>query len=158
MRHLQYLEAPSVARAVARAKTLVSLGLISVDVSFSLAWGGTFKTREDLAQAVGTRLLTALQDSFRQTQDGWRLAFDPREMLASHSLTEGNYWVDWLATDCPALLIRGQDSRVTTHLHLEQMAARRPNTFFNVLDGGHVVHVDNPTGFTETISKFLLKL
>jgi esterase len=142
-----------------RAMIIEDIGVeISVDVSFSLAWGGTFKTREDLAQAVGTRLLTSLQDSFRQTKDGWRLAFDPREMIASYSLTEGDHWVDWLATNCPALLIRGQDSRVTTHIHLEQMAARRPNTFFKVLDGGHVVHVDNPTGFTETIIKFLLKL
>jgi pimeloyl-ACP methyl ester carboxylesterase len=39
--------------------------------------------------------------------------------------------------------------------HLEQMAARHPNMRLLFLDGGHVVHVDNPAGFTEEVKAFL---
>ncbi len=128
---------------------------ISVDVDFSLAWKGTFKTREDLEQAIGPRFITCLQDSFRQTRNGWKLAFDPQDLLASCNLVQGDHWSEWLATDCPALLIRGKDSIITTHEHLEQMASRRPNTNYQTISGGHVVHVDNPTGFFEVVSHFL---
>jgi len=131
---------------------------ISVDVSFSLNWAGTFNTREDLVQCVGLRLLPCLQDSFRQTDDGWRLAFDPQEMFTSINLTTGNHWKEWLATDCPALVIRGQDSLVTTQKHCEQMALQRPNTRLSVLKGGHIVHTDNPMGFVGAVKSFLQEL
>ncbi len=60
--------------------------------------------------------------------------------------------------DLPALLIRGRASRVTTPALLEQMTARRPHTRLVTLDGGHVVHVDNPTGFTSAVQAFLRDL
>lgn len=142
-----------------RALIIEDIGVeISVDAGFSLNWAGTFNRREDLVQCVGLRLLPCLQDSFRQTDAGWRLAFDPREIITSINLTNGNHWKEWLATDCPALLIRGQDSRITTQTHCEQMALQRPNTCLRVLEGGHVVHIDNPTGFAEVVRKFLQEL
>jgi esterase len=131
---------------------------ISDDLSFVLAWEGQFATREALAERVGPRLLPYLQDSFRKTPTGWRLAFDPREIVASGRCLSGNHWRDWLATDCPALLIRGRDSRVTTQAAVEQMASRRPNTRLEILDGGHVIHLDNPTGFGNAVKKFLREL
>lgn len=142
-----------------RALIIEDIGAeISVNVSFSLNWSGTFNTREDLVQCVGLRLLPCLQDSFRQTDDGWQLAFNPQEIFTSINLTNGNHWKEWLATDCPALVIRGQDSRITTQTHCEQMALQRPNTRLRVLEGGHVVHTDNPTGFAEVVSSFLQEL
>ena len=63
-----------------------------------------------------------LKDSFRQTPDGWKLAFDPRDIVESGKCLSGDYWPDWLATTCPALLIRGNESRVTTQEAAEQMA------------------------------------
>jgi pimeloyl-ACP methyl ester carboxylesterase len=142
-----------------RALIIEDIGVeISVDVNFSLNWGGTFKTREDLVECVGSRLYPCLQDSFRQVDGGWRLAFNPQEIATSVSLTNGNHWKEWLATDCPALLIRGQDSRLTTEAHLEEMALRRPNTVLRVLEGGHVVHADNPIGFTAAVRAFLQEL
>ena len=33
----------------------------------------------------------------------------------------------------------------STQTHLEQMALRRPNTTLCTIEGGHVVHIDNPT-------------
>ncbi len=142
-----------------RAMIIEDIGVeISVNIDFSLAWTGTFKTREALAQCVGPRFLSCLQDSFRQTEDGWRLAFNPSDMIKSNNFVTGNHWKDWLATECPVLLIRGKDSRVTTQAHLEQMALRRPNTVLCTLEGGHVTHSDNPVGFLDLVNKFLQEL
>lgn len=139
-----------------RAMIIEDIGVdISVDVSFSLAWSGTFKTYEDLANCVGPRFLSYLKDSFRQTEEGWRLAFDPGEMLESNNLVQGDHWKEWLVTDCPALVIRGQDSRVTTQEHCEQMALRRPNTALCTLEGGHVLHSECPVGFLGAVKEFL---
>jgi pimeloyl-ACP methyl ester carboxylesterase len=35
------------------------------------------------------------------------------------------------------------------------MASRRPNTRLLILDGGHVVHADNPEGFVKVVKEFL---
>jgi esterase len=69
----------------------------------------------------------------------------------------GDYWSDWLVSSCPALLIRGNDSRVTSQTHLEEMAVRRVNTIFRKLPGGHVVHFDSPEAFTRTVRGFLVE-
>lgn len=128
---------------------------LSIDLSFSLAWKGCFKTKEELSQSIGSRFVHHLQDSFCRTEKGWKLMFDPEEMVISNSLLNGNHWNDWLRTDCPCLLIRGQDSRVLTQEHAKQMASKRPNTNLQVLDGGHAVHRDNPIGFTNALKSFL---
>jgi pimeloyl-ACP methyl ester carboxylesterase len=128
------------------------------DVSFVLAWEGQFATRELLAERVGPRFLPYLENSFRETPAGWKLAFDPRDILASQKCLIGNYWQDWLATQCPALLIRGRDSRVTTQAAAELMASRRPNTRLRTLDGGHVPHFENPISFANEVEAFLLAL
>lgn len=142
-----------------RAMIIEDIGVeIAVDVSFSLAWEGAFKTREELVAHLGPRFLPALQDSFRQTKAGWTLAFNPRDLIISNSFLIGDHWKDWLATTCPALLIKGQESRVTTQAHLEKMAQERPNTVFSTLAGGHVVHLDNPQEFTTVVQEFLQTL
>ncbi len=131
---------------------------VSEDTSFVLAWVGTFPTREALAERIGSRFLPYLEESFRQTPQGWRLAFDPHDMVVSQRHVNGDHWDDWLATTCPALLIRGEESRLTRPAHLEQMATRRPNTRLQTLQGGHIIHVDNPAGFTEAVQAFLREL
>lgn len=125
------------------------------DMSFCLAWEGLFKTREDLENCVGPRFLPYLEDSFRETKDGWRLAFTPSETMISIQHVLGDHWKDWLATNCPALLIRGAESLVTTPEHMDEMQARRPNTTLVTLHGGHIVHMDNPSDFTKEVSSFL---
>lgn len=125
------------------------------DASFVLAWEGTFSSREALKEHIGPRLAPYLLYSFRSTPNGWRLAFEPHEMLESQLQLNGNHWSDWLASGCPALLIRGRNSRLTTQDQLEQMTARRPYTRLVELDGGHVVHQDNPKGFADTVREFL---
>lgn len=139
-----------------RAMIVEDIGVeIAADMNFVLTWKGIFKTREELENCVGPRFLPYLKDSFRETKEGWQLPFNPQDMLESNRCITGNYWKEWLATDCPVLLLRGKESRVTTHAHLEEISLRRPNTFFQTLEGGHVIHLDNPASFNEVVSTFL---
>jgi esterase len=132
--------------------------VVNDETSFVLNWAGKFESREQLAQVVGSRFLPYLEDSFRQDSNGWRLAFSPKEMLESQRGLLGDHWEDWLGSSCPALLIRGKESRVTSPAHLQAMAARRPNTIFQQLPGGHVVHFDFPEAFAHSLRNFLLNL
>jgi pimeloyl-ACP methyl ester carboxylesterase len=38
------------------------------------------------------------------------------------------------------------------------MAARRPDTRLVALDGGHVLHADNPDGFASAVRDFLSEI
>ena len=147
------------ARHAQRVRALVIEDMdvvVSDDIASSLAWAGEFPTKEALEARIGPRLSPYLEESFRQTPSGaWQLAFDPAEMVISQQHLNGDHWADWLASRCPALLIRGRDSKVTTAEALEQMAARRPHTRLVTLEGSHVLHVDNPTGFVDTLKAFL---
>ena len=127
--------------------------VVNDDTSFVLPWAGTFATREDLVERIGARFAPYFADSFRPTPDGWKLA-----VVASQALLNGEHWDDWLASRCPALLIRGRDSKVTTAAHFEDMAARRPNTTLVTLEAGHVVHMDNAAGFAAAVMTFLRSL
>jgi esterase len=129
--------------------------VIADDARFVLQWAGTFPTREALEQHVGPKFAPYLRNSFREMPDGWRLAFDPADIVASQAALNGDHWRDWLASSCPALLIRGAQSPVTQAAQLEAMAARRPQTQLRTLDGGHAVHVDNPEGFHAAVEDFL---
>src|SRR5450432_543886 len=132
--------------------------VIGDDTSFALPWSGVFKTRQDLEDRIGPRFFPYLKDSVRSVASGWRLAFEPRDMVQSQTYVNGDHWADWLASPCPALLIRGEDSRVTTQKHVEEMAERRPDTRLCVLPGGHVVHFDNPKDFNAAVLEFLEQL
>lgn len=149
------------ARHSARVRALIieDIGaVVDDDTTFALDWSGTYPSREALAARIGPRFLPYLTDAFRETPTGWRLAFDPRDTVASQRSLNGDHWADWLATTCPALLICGGESRVTTPELVERMAARRPHTRLITLNGGHVVHCDDPMGFTDAVRAFLQDL
>jgi len=129
--------------------------IVSDDISFILPWAGIYPTREDLVHKIGARFAPYFADSFRQTESGWTLAFDPHQMVASQKQLVGDHWQDWLANTCPALLLRGRESRVTNPDQLERMAEQRPNTTLVTLEGGHALHVDNPIGFISAVRAFL---
>ena len=132
--------------------------VIRDDTSFSLAWNGTFPTREALEAKIGERFTPYLAPSIREVRGGWKLAFDPVEMQASQKALNGEHWGDWTASRCPCLLIRGEDSRVTELHHLEEMQRRRPHTQVVELPGGHAVHVDAPQAFIDAVKAFLATL
>ena len=149
---------PNLVRALIIEDIGVELDADATDVSFSLAWSGVFKNREELEERIGPRFMPYFKGSLRQTEMGWQLPFSPEEMLISNENVIGDHWQEWLASHCPALIVRGKDSRVTTQEHLEEMAKRRPNTQLETLEAGHVVHFDNPKEFMRAVKDFLRPL
>jgi pimeloyl-ACP methyl ester carboxylesterase len=146
------------ARQTVRVKALIieDIGaMVSDDISFILSWRGFFATREELEVKIGERFLPYFQDSFRHSDAGWHLAFDPQDMVRSQQNLVGDHLADWLSSTCRALVLRGRESRVTTEEHIEQMVERRPHAHLLVLDGGHALHADNPGAFNAVVRSFL---
>jgi esterase len=129
-----------------------------MDMSFVLKWAGVFPTRAALEQALGDRFAKALSDSFREVPGGWKLAFEPADMIASQKNLEGAYWDDWVASSCPALVLRGRESRVTNEDVVLEMATRRKNTQAMSLPGSHVLHWDDFPRFLTVVKLFLATL
>ena len=126
------------------------------DLEFMRAWAGVFPTREALLETVGERMAWSIEPSIRKTEAGWTLAFSPTKLADAQVGLNGDFWADWLATTCPALLLRGRDSRAVDGEVLEAMAARRPNTRLETLPAGHVVHHDAPQAFVDVVRQFLM--
>ncbi|MCQ4042118.1 alpha/beta hydrolase [Streptomyces rubrisoli] len=131
--------------------------VVDDDLSFCLVWPSRAPSRDALVERLGdaARYLT---DSIREFPDGWGLAFRPTDMVASHQQVIGDHWADWLATDCPALLVHGTSSDTLDAEHAKEMAARRPNTRLVRLPTGHTVHQSDPTGFALAVGEFLNSL
>jgi pimeloyl-ACP methyl ester carboxylesterase len=142
-----------------RAMIVEDIGVvIADDGTMARGWAGTFPTREALADQLGPRMAPALSDSIRETARGWRMAFDPADMETSQRAAAGDHWQTWLASSCPALVVRGSESRVTDGDHLAEMAARRPHTELVELPGGHVVHADCRAAYAQVVGEFLRDL
>ncbi len=104
---------------------------------------------------MSPRFFPYLRDSFRLDSGGWRLAFDPEEMLEAQRCLIGEYWSDWLTSSCPALLIRGAESRVTSAAPLKNRQKKGRIWFFREQSGGHVVHLDSHASFADAVREFL---
>ena len=125
------------------------------DLGFMREWAGVYPTREALEAKIGERLAWSVAPSFRQTSEGWTLAFSPDALADALAGLKGDFWGDWRATDCPLLLVRGSQSRAVNGAVLEKMAAVRANTTLATFDAGHVVHHDAPTAFASAVRSFL---
>lgn len=125
------------------------------DLDFMRQWAGVYPTREALKEKIGERLAWSVEPSFRQTTEGWTLAFSPAALADAQSGLNGDFWDDWRSTDCPTLLVRGRHSRAVEGDVLESMSVERPNTTLVTLDAGHVVHHDKPEAFADEVRKFL---
>ncbi|ALC25702.1 alpha/beta hydrolase [Streptomyces sp. CFMR 7] len=127
------------------------------DLSFTLSWPHRAPTRTELLEELGPSAIY-LMDAVREYPDGWGLAFHPKDMNASQQHLNGDHWIDWLASDCPALLLRGSRSTVLSAKHAKDMAARRPHTRLVELPAGHTVHETAPVEFAAAVSGFLSSL
>lgn len=125
------------------------------DLGFMREWAGIYPTRDALAAKIGERLAWSVEPSFRQTPEGWTLAFSPIALADAQAGLNGDFWNDWLATDCPVLLVRGTDSHAVDGAILQAMATRRPHTKLVSFDAGHVVHHDEPEAFATSVKAFL---
>jgi esterase len=126
------------------------------DLNFMREWAGIYPTRKALEAKIGERLAWSVAPSFRQTSEGWTLAFSPDALADAQEGLNGDFWGDWSATDCPVLLVRGSQSRAVDGAMLEKMAAERANTKLATFEAGHVVHHDVPTAFASAARSFLM--
>ncbi|MGW2893122.1 alpha/beta fold hydrolase [Streptomyces sp. NPDC001212] len=141
-----------------RALIIEDIGAeVDDDLSFSLAWPHRAPTRAGLLDGLGASA-SYLTDAVREYADGWGLAFSPHDMNTSQQQLNGDHWNDWLASDCPALLIRGSRSLVLSAGHAKDMVARRPRTHLTELPAGHTVHETDPAGFATAVRGFLSSL
>jgi len=128
---------------------------VSGDIEFIRSWAGNFKEKNDLEKRIGPRLLPYVRQSFRRTNEGWRLAFNPADEERSQELLNGDHWTEWLASTCQALVIHGDHSPITKEAEMRSMVERRGNAILQTLPGGHVVHADSPVKFGEATRRFL---
>lgn len=123
-------------------------------LEFLLATPYEAANRGDLVDGLGSAG-PMFADRLRQLPDGtWRLPFHPEDMVASERANWGDHWADWLASDCPALLIAGENSPITSGQG-RAMAERRPRTRLVQLHGDHFVHTQDPDNFLGAIRDFL---
>lgn len=88
--------------------------------------------------------------------DGWRLLFDWTEMMAVQHGGVGDWWADWLGSDCPALLLRAGPGSLLPSGLAREMVTRRPHSrLVEFPAAGHWIHDDDPDGFAETVADFL---
>ncbi|WP_455433165.1 alpha/beta fold hydrolase [Streptomyces roseolilacinus] len=141
-----------------RALVVEDIGaVVDDDLSFCLAWPERAPTRSALVEALGDSA-HYLTDAIREYPDGWGLAFRPEDMVASQRRLNGDHWDDWLAGDCPALLVHGTSSDVLGADHAREMADRRPGTRLVHLPAGHTVHETVPERYAAVVREFLASL
>ncbi|MFD5700858.1 alpha/beta fold hydrolase [Streptomyces lasiicapitis] len=124
------------------------------DLSFCLPWPDRAPTRAALMEALGGSA-RYVADAVREYADGWGLAFEPRDMVASQRQLNGDHWDDWLAGGCPALLVHGRHSNVLSSRHAKEMVERRARARLVELATGHTIHETDPAGFAAVVRDFL---
>lgn len=124
-------------------------------LKFVLDWSGLYPTRAALEQKIGARLAWSVAPSFRETARGWTLAFDPEDLVLMQEVLNGDFWKEWLGSTCPALVVRGSQSKAVDGSLLQAMSERRPNSQLLTLDAGHVAHHDAPEQFNSAVRNFL---
>ncbi|GLW96385.1 alpha/beta hydrolase [Microtetraspora sp. NBRC 16547] len=133
----------------------VSLGLHGPNpLAFVLGLPTQAPTRQALIDGLGPAG-PFLADTLRRNPDGtWRLPFHPQDIVDSEDLVHGDHWNDWLASSCPALLIRGARGAIPAD-QAQAMVGRRPRTSFVELDTDHFVYAGDPAGFAKAVREFL---
>ncbi len=110
----------------------------------------------DFFAAKGWGNGTYFLESVVEYPDGWGFRFNYNSLVTSQQLLQGNWWNDWLASTCPALLLHGHTSWVLKTEHAREMASRRPNTrLVEFPDCGHTIHDASPAEFYKAVKEFL---
>ncbi|MER5645298.1 alpha/beta hydrolase [Streptosporangium sp. NPDC002524] len=149
------------ARHPGRVEVLVNAeGPVSLDphgpnpLAFVLALRDQAPTRRELLEGLG-EMAPFFAPTVRENADGtWRLPFHPQDMVDSEDLVHGDHWDDWLATTCPALLVRGTQGVIPAD-QARAMVERRPGTRLAELDTDHFVYANDPAGFVKVVREFL---
>jgi esterase len=125
------------------------------DLSWCLSWPARYPSLQAMQAAVHRYFC----ESAVQREDGWDFRFDRAGIVRSGHSLNGDWWSDWLASSCPALLLRGGDSGILSAELAAQMVQRRPGTLLRTFPGvGHNINEGDPQGFVATVTGFLAGL
>ncbi|MBE0651785.1 MAG: alpha/beta hydrolase [Bacteroidales bacterium] len=143
-----------------KAMVIEDIGALNTgDLSFLLNWPDRFSSIREAKAFLHSKGMaddTYFLESLREDIDGWGFQFNYKDMVKSQELLNGDYWSDWLASDCPALLLHGHKTWVMTTEHAKEMAAMRPNTrLVEFPEAGHSVRDDDPEGVYSAVKEFL---
>lgn len=122
-------------------------------------WPATAPTKAELAEWICAR---GVPDASYFIQSavpgpaGYRFLFDWADMMAVQHSGVGDWWADWLGSDCPALVLRGADSAMLPAPLAESMVAARSGARLVVVPGaGHWIHDDAPLAMAAAVAAFL---
>jgi esterase len=122
------------------------------------AWPARFESLSlllDFLAGRGHGLDRSVLDSVVEREDGWAFRFDMAWAVRSRQALAGDWTADWLASTCPALLLRGLRSEVLGDDEARRMAVERRNTKLVRIDAGHTIHDERPAEFAEAVASFL---
>ncbi|MGW8376186.1 alpha/beta hydrolase [Streptomyces sp. ODS28] len=127
-------------------------------------WPRTAPSREALGAAIEARGVPSgvvsafFLQSAEPSPDGthWRFLFDWDDMMAVQRSGCGDWWPDWLASTCPALVLRGARTAMLPEELAHDMVEHRPNTrLLTFPAAGHWLHDDAPEEFAGAVGDFL---
>lgn len=128
--------------------------VVDGDLDFVRDWKGSWPSRDALIAEMDPTWAPYAAPFIRYRDGGWGVPFDIDGVIESQKHLNGDHWGDWMASDCPALVIRSESSRVSDEAHLKEMAEQRPNTEYVSLPGRHQLHVDSPEVVAEVVKDF----
>jgi pimeloyl-ACP methyl ester carboxylesterase len=124
-------------------------------LDFVLGWPHEAATGQELLDALGFAA-PMFAEVLRENPDGsWRLPFVPQDMVDSEALVTGDYWADWVGSECPALLVVGSRQPCVDPALAQEMVGKRSNTALVTLDTDHFAHQGDPAGFAAAVRDFL---
>ncbi len=145
-----------------RAMIIEDMSALVAPSTFKSIWPERFGSVAqilDFLESQGMGRDPYFLESLVEHPDGWGFRFKCENLIRSMRQGEGDWWADWLATSCPALLLHGHRSGVLRTDHAREMAARRPNTqLVEFPNCGHTIHDDDPEGFYRAVRAFLHSL
>ena len=89
-------------------------------------------------------------------EEGWGFRFDKKHMAEMQANINGDHWDALLSSECPMLLVHGQDSWVVSDKHVIEIGERRENTKVVMMAHiSHGVNMEVPNEFLEQVNCFL---
>ncbi|MDN3954498.1 alpha/beta fold hydrolase [Sporolactobacillus laevolacticus] len=133
--------------------------VIDDDLSFASSIMEPMPTLHALGEglkAVGIDDDNYFIESAYENENGWNFRFDKKNIPFSQNYLNGAWWDDFLATDCPTLLLHGKLSHVVSDEQIIEMAKKRKHTAYQFFEkSGHTIHDDEPLAFCKAVAAFL---
>lgn len=119
----------------------------------------TLRALGESLQAFGISDDRYFIESAYEDESGWHFRFDKNHLPDSQYHLNGEWWPDFLDTECPALLLHGKQSHVVSDEQIIEMARRRKHTTYIFFEkSGHTIHDCEPQAFCQAVVNFLEEL